>query len=259
MSMFDEFLRNCRMEDEIKPSEERVNKNISAVMSLIETKDTEESDMTKRKIRLKPLIIAATIAIISGVLLLSTSAVIQTTTISFFMGGEEHDGVYSDYVDSKGIRHISFNAVLPIDEHNFAIIYDVDAPYGENVRVITDETDPDFMNKVRMLFEAKVKYWESKMPSNITDDNVHVYEVEGIDPDYPEPEDFGLIFKDSEVCHYNLSDGRAYADGNLGEKFMHTGAAMEKPSGFHAECTDIDYENGTKTLKQTFYYYVGKE
>lgn len=257
--MFDEFLRNCQPEDEITPSKERVEKNISAVMSLIETNDAEENDMTKRKIRLKPLIIAAVIAIISGVLLLSTSAVIQTTTISFFMSGEEHDGVYSDYVDSKGIRHISFNAVLPLDEHNFAIIYDVDAPYGENVRVITDETDPDFMNKVRMLFEAKVKYWDGIEVSTITSDDVYIYEVEGEDPNYPEPEDFGLIFKDSELCHYNLSDGRGYADGNLGERFMHTGAALGKPSGFHAECTNIDYENGTKTLKQTFYYYVGKE
>ena len=34
--MFDDFLRNCPPEDEIKPSKERFEKNIAAVRSLSE-------------------------------------------------------------------------------------------------------------------------------------------------------------------------------------------------------------------------------
>lgn len=258
MSMFDEFLRNCQPEDEIKPSKERVEKNISAVMSLIETKDAEENDMTKRKIRLKPLIIAAVIAIFSGLLLLSTSAVIQTTTISFFMSGEEHDGVYSDYVDSKGFRHIAFGAVLPL-YGNFAIIYDVDAPQGENMRVITEEADPDFIERIHLFIEARDRYWDGIELSTVTADNVYIYVVEGEDPNYPQPEDFGLVFKDSELCSYSLSNLR---NGTIGGNFMHTGAAEGKPNGFGVDAPNechYDYENGIKTYKETFYYYAGKE
>ncbi|MCH5196275.1 MAG: DUF4179 domain-containing protein [Oscillospiraceae bacterium] len=239
MSMFDEFLRNCQPEDEITPSKERVEKNISAVMSLIKTKDAEENDMTKRKVRLKPLIIAAVIAIFSGVLLLSVSAAIQVSTVNFFMGGKELDGEYYDYVDSKGIRHISFNAVLPLDEHNFAIIYDIDAPMGENVRVITDETDPEFMDKLRQYKKAVMG--DSDMgggTANISD--------------------FGITLKDSELLTYTLKTPNSSFGGTRGGNFMHTELSRGKPSGFNEEYT-YDYENRTKTFKETFYYYVGKE
>ncbi|MCH5208164.1 MAG: hypothetical protein J1F04_04720 [Oscillospiraceae bacterium] len=237
--MFDEFLRNCQPEDEIKPSKERVEKNISAVMSLIETKDAEENDMTKRKVRLKPLIIAAAIAIFSGVLLLSVSAAIQVSTVNFFMGGMELDGEYYDYVDIKGFRQVSFSAVLPIDENNFAIIYDVDAPMGENVRVITDETDPDFMDKLRRY--QKAINGDSGIPGGTAD----IW-------------DFGITLKESELLTYRLATSNSSFGGTRGGNFMHTGAADGKSSGVSEEYT-YDFENQTKTFKQTFYYYVGKE
>ena len=233
--MFEDFLKNCPMEDEIKPSKKRVRKNIAALSSLIET---EEKNVTKRKFRLKPLIIAAVIAILSGVSLLSASAAIQANIVNFFMGGEELEGEYSDYVDGKGYRHITFSAVLPMDEENYAIIYDVEAPQGENVRVITDETDPGFMERLRR--------WRSYLYSP---------EVNAIEC---EPDDFGLVLKESELCEYELTertDGYVHGGGGMfGGEFR----ALRKDSEI-TERYRYDYENNTKTLTVTFYYYVGKE
>lgn len=69
--MFDDFLRNCKPEDEIKPSKKRVKKNVAALRSLVEK---EENSMAKRKFKHKPLIIAA--AVIAGLSLITGAAVI---------------------------------------------------------------------------------------------------------------------------------------------------------------------------------------
>ena len=230
--MFDEFLKNCRLEDEIKPSEKRVEKNIASLKSLI---GREEKNVAKRKFRLKPLIITAVIAIFSGVSLLSVSAAIQENTFNFTIGGSEVEGNFNDYVDSKGYRRVSFEAVLPIDAENYAIIYDVDAPQGENVRVITDDTDTDFMERLRHYI------MESRQNSNFED---------------VQAEDFGLVFKNSEYCLFSWKFGSSGGSGGFGGKFMDT--EIIKPNGFHEEF-DYDYENGTKKLKQSFFYYVGKD
>lgn len=259
--MFDEFLKNCPMAEEIHPSKKRIKKNIAALKSLIETK---EVSMTKRKFRSKNLVIAAVITIISMVSLFTVAnAVTQGAVVKFFMGGEEVEGEYYDYVDNDGFRHISFGAVLPIYEENFAIIYDVDAPQGENVHVITDETNPDFMEKLRLYREAGDKVMaaahEAAEQTGITDQSGNFK--------MPDPEDFGLVFKDSELCVFRLgfvtaSDFSLY-DGELGGKFMYTGAAAKKPSGSGGKdapnVCDYDWENETKTFKHTFYYYAGEE
>lgn len=236
MTMFDEFLRNCPMEDEIKPSQKRVKKNIVSVKSLI---GSEENNMTKRRFRLKPLIIVAVITTFLTVSLFAVDAAMQGAVVRFFMGGEELDGEYYDYVDSDGFRRISFSAVLPIDEDNYAIIYDVDAPQGENMRIITDETDPDFMEKLR----------------NYRDANTGLGRWEEVDA-----ADFGLVFKDSELCTYSLTYQSGSFGGTKGGNFMctHTETGKGKPSGYSVEYT-YDKLNGTKTRKETFYYYVGKE
>lgn len=269
--MFDDFLNNCQPEDEINPSEERIEKNIASVKSLIEK---EEKDVTKRRFGLKPLIIAAAIAILSGVSLLSVSAAIQETTINFFMGGKEIEGEYYDYVDSKGFRHVTFGAVLPIDAENFAVVYDVDAPQGENVRVITEEADPDFIGKIRQFWDADKKFDEDLKvwyeEHNITQEDIRDPNSEFRKSDFsaakalgypePKPEDFGLIFKDSEICTYRIEIGFSRCGGFLGGNFMHTNNPDGKPSkaGSGGE-VKYDRENGTKTFKEEFYYYVGKE
>lgn len=225
--MFDDFLKNCKMEDEINPSEERVEKNFASVMSLIEE---EENNMTKPKFRLKPFIIAAFSAIFSVISLFAVIAATESAVLKFFLGEREIEGNYDDYVDRDGYRHITFTAELPIEEGTFAIIYDVDAPRGENVRVITNETDPDFMERIRLYREVNV-----------------------------EPENFGLVFKSSELCIYSWAESLSSSGVSfLGGDFTKEGAAFGKPSGYSEEY-HYDYENGIKIIKETLYYYVGKK
>ena len=246
--MFDDFLKNCPIEDEIKPSDKRIKKNIAALNSLIKT---EEKNVAKRKFRLKPLIIAAVIAILSGVSLMSACAAVQETAIkfSFSIGGEEIEGGYSDYVDSRGYRHITFSTVLPMDEENFAVIIDVDAPQGENVRVLTDEPYRDLMEKIRMYHEANNDHFREY--------GTHPCQHNGI-----AFEDFGIVLKDSEFCEYEWSERTDEyvrgGGGGFGGEVMHTGAALKK-SCSGGQYYDYDYENNTKTFTVKYKYYVGKE
>lgn len=235
--MSDEFLRDYALKAEKRLSKKRIKKNIAAVRSLIEK---EENSMTKHKFRLKPLIIAAVIAAVSAVLLVTVNAAMKGAVVKFLMGGEEIEGEYYDYVDDEGYRHVSFGADLPFYEEKYAIIYDVDAPQGENVRVITEDTDPEFMEKIRLYVEARR---EESGPLN--------------------PEDFGLVFKDSEICNYHYGfiteTQTSSMDGGFGGEFMHMGAAYGKPSGSEEVFSTYDYENKTKTIRKKFYYYVGKD
>lgn len=271
--MFDDFLRKCPPEGNIKLSKKRVDKNIAAVRSLIET---EESNMTKRRFKAKPLMIAAAVIILSMASLI-TVAQASGGVVKFFMGNKEIEGDYYDYVDNDGFRRVSFGATLPLYEQNFAIIYDVDAPQGENVRVITDETGPEFMDKLRSFKEAQDEFREARKAwndeHNVTQEDIRDPDSEfNTNPDfdkdftlvYPEPEDFGLVFKDSEFCAYKLGylskDDFSLRDGTLGGEFMYAGAAGENPSGFGGGEGDghFDWETETQTYKYTFYYYVGK-
>ena len=247
--MYDDYLKQFPPKDEIKPSKKRMKKDIAAVLSLIET---EEKNVTKRKFRIKPLIIAAVIAILSGVSLLSASAAIQTYTVDFFMGGKELEGEYSDYVDSNGYRHITFSAVLPMDEENFAIICDVDAPQGENVRVLTGEPFNDLMEKLNMYYEANNEHWREYGDHQCQHDGIAV-------------EDF-VELKDSEFCEYKWTERTdeyvLSRTGIFGGKVSRTDAAMKKPSYDGIDTGiyyDYDYENNTKTLTIKHNYYVGNE
>lgn len=280
--MFDDFLRNCPPEDEIKPSKERVEKNIAAVRSLIEK---EENSMTKRKFYLKPLVIAAAIAVFSALTLVSVNAAMQGGIVKFFMGGNEIEGEFYDYVDGDGFRRISFGAVMPLYEQNYAIIYDIDAPQEEAVRVITDETDREFMDKLRAYKKALDDYRDERRAwldeKGLTNEDIPDPDWEystdpnfdkSTKPAYPEPEDLGLVFKDSELCMYHLGyltqyDGFDLFDGTLGGNFMHMGAAYDHPAGagsnvfgeYDDAAGHFDYENETQTYKYQIYYYVGKQ
>ncbi len=275
------------MEDEIKPSKNRVKNNIDSVRSLIEK---EEKSMTKRKLRFKPLIIAAIAVAVSALSLVTVNAATKGAVVKFFMGGEEIEGEYYDYVDEEGFRRVSFGAVMPLYENNYALFYDVDAPQGENVRVLTPKSDPEFFENLGLYREAqdkaiednkamwaKIEAWKGDFDKSYgyVWDAVKQEAIESgiIDPsempEFPKPEDYGFVFKDSELClwrygfidkddpsHFRLHDGQ------FGGKFLQTGAAYGKPSGIGAkdpnEC-HYDYENETQTIKITFYYYVGKE
>ena len=247
--------------------------------------------MKKHKFKLKPLIITAAIIVTSLVSLLAVNAAGGEAVVNFFMRGEEIKGGYRDYVDHDGYRHVSFEAILPIYEENYAIIFDVDAPAEEAVRVITDETDPDFMDRLRQYKAAsdkasevsramwdKIYAWKGRnmnYDDTFERDRVKQEALEAgvFDPSewtkHPEPEDFGLAFKDSELCSWSLGyvsydQGFSLSGGYLGGEFMFLGVAGEHPSGCGDPDDDLrdghyDWESETKTMRVSFFYYVGKE
>lgn len=229
--------------------------------------------MTKRKRRLKPLIIAAAVMIFMLALVVTVNAATEGGLVKFFMGGREIEGDYDDYVDHEGFRHITFSAVIPIDADNFAVVYDVDKPWGENVRVITEEADPEFIGNIRKFRDASDKFsrdldaWYDE--HNITQEDIRdlnsefnktFNSAEAVGRPCPDPEDFGLVFKDSELCSYRFVNGEVRSGGFLGGKFMDMGNASGKPTEVgKSGKIKYDPENGTKTFKETILFYVGKE
>ncbi|MBD5129498.1 MAG: hypothetical protein HDT43_06190 [Ruminococcaceae bacterium] len=270
--MFDEFLRNCPPEDGIKPSKKRVEKNIAAVRSLIEK---EDKSMAKRRFYLKPLVIAAAVAAVSALTLVSVNAAMQGAVVKFFMGGEEIEGEFYDYVDIDGFRQILFSAVIPVHEQNFAVICDVDAPQGEKVRVITEYSDPEFIDNIREYRKASNKYdieiraWLSEHGvtwNDYTDFNSEFNTDPNFDkstmPAAPDCEDFGIVLKYSEICAYDLEkipEDDSILDftyGFLGGEFFDAAKkSREVSTGY--ETSDDDPEN--KTYKYKIRYYVGND
>ncbi len=244
------------MYDKIKPSKKRVKRNVAALTSLI---GTEESSMTKRKFRSKPLIIAAVTAVLSMASLITVNAATKGAIVKFFMGGKEFEGEHYDYVDDKGYRRISFDAELPVYEDSYVIIYDVDAPQGENVCLLTEATDPDFMENLSLYTEELHKASEA---ARIAFDETGDYDAYLNSPS-PDPEDFGITLKPSEIGIYNVKSDTAtdritYYSGTIGGEFMHTGKAAGKHNGLESK-EHTDYDNGTHTYHHTLYYYVGKQ
>lgn len=271
--MFEEFLRRCRPVDGIKPSKKRVQNNINAVKSLIEK---EENTMPKRKIKFKPLIIAAVIAAASLALLITVNAAPKGRPVEFVIGGKETEGECLDYVDRKGYRRVSFGTVVPFGVEFFAMIYDVDAPKEEALRIITPDTDPEFLDNLQKYLaasdawfeeEKELMYEENDVPQ---DGELSGFEADtrvwGADPrNAPQPEDFGIVLKTSEICSYDIvrySDNGDYSgggSGTLGGDFLTTGTGENHPSGGGGNGGAIDYENKTFETGMSFYYYVGKE
>lgn len=197
----------------------------------------------------------------------------KTLVISYvFYVGEEYvkesvkeiEGSYRDYVDHDGFRHISFEATLPIDEFNYAVIFDVDAPsYKDAARVLTEESDPEFFEKLREFraaCEKQLLEWKEQRAAGIDKPNIG---------ETPEIKDFGLVVKDNELCLWNLGEISEEGlmcemGGEFGGEFMLTGTAKGHPSGSEdteeaPHGTAYDWEKGTKTLRWAIYYYVGKD
>lgn len=229
--------------------------------------------MVKRKLRSKTLLITAVVVIFVLASLVTANAATQGNVVKFFMGGKEVEGDYNDYVDSEGFRHVTFSAVIPIEADNFAVVYDVDKPWGGNVRVITEEVDPEFIQKIRQYRDAsdeffkdlKVWYEENNIAKEDMEDpdsefNKTYNSTEAVGRPCPEPEDFGLVFKDSEFCSYRFANGSDRLGGFLGGNFMDTDKPDGKPIKFGSG-GEIEYnlEAGTKTFKETICYYVGNE
>lgn len=98
--MFDDFFSNCKLCDEAKPSKRRVGKNIAAVRSLIDS-ETEGISMTetKRKKRIKPLIIAAAAAVV--LLLAGFTAVVRGKHVFSFNSGNSLEQAFEFDLKSR--------------------------------------------------------------------------------------------------------------------------------------------------------------
>lgn len=253
--MFEDFIKSCPPQNEIKPAKKRVEKNIAALRTLIGKEETRS-----RRV-LKPLIIAGVTAVFSAATLVTVSASMQGKPVNFFMGGEEREGEFYDYVDGDGYRRFSFSALVPFDTELYAVVYDIDASEEEKVRVITEDTDPVFMENLRLYMKAKREFWGTMEPveENITDTTeIGVFSADPDDPAMPKPEDFGLVFDDSELCQYSYSnsDHSHAGGGEFGGEFMHKGAAAGMPSGGHS---NEAREGDMLSVTYSYYYYVGKE
>lgn len=244
----------------------------------------------RRKTHLKPLIIAAAAVVASTATLFTVNASMEGNLVRFFVGGKEVEGSHRDYVDHDGYRHVTFEAVVPLEFNNYALIVDVDADNDEFVRVFTEDTDPEFMNKLRQYHAAnedwgrkisevydKVCTWKGVDYKTINNFSVleQIYDeavaAGAFDPSerpkYIEPEDFGIVLTDSEELiwefyeTYTDSNGVEMCHGNSGSysgKFKYSKAPGRKNySSIGAK--NHDYENNTKTIVISYVFYVGKD
>lgn len=237
--MFEEFFSKCKLHDEVKPSKKRVNKNIAAVRSLIDS-ETEGNTMTKRKIRIKPLIIAAAAVAAMTATLFTVNAASGGNLVKFLFNGEEYNGDTYDYVDEDGVRHLTFDSIVPIEAETYAVIFDADEPDQEKaVRVLTEESDPDFFEKLRAHYEKNRQIREERnalMESGVSEDEL---------PEFLDIEDYGIVLKDREICAYDmkLQDENRYHCG----AFIATKSAEDWRIGVSSS-GHFNYDNGTKTI-----------
>lgn len=198
----------------------------------------------KKRARLKPLMIAAAAVVASAATLFTVNASMEGNLVRFFVGGEEVEGSRRDYVDHDGYRHVSFEAVVPLEFNNYALIVDVDADNDEFVRVFTEDTDPEFLNKVRQYNNA------AKLESDC------------------EPEDFGIVLTDSQELMWEFFETEVNSNGVemcYGESGVYSGKFkyQTSPHGTTYSSSkgqkDEDYENNTKTLVLSYVFYVGKD
>ena len=206
----------------------------------------------RRKARLKPLIIAAAAVVASAATLFTVNAATDGNLVRFFIGGEEVEGSRQDYVDHDGYRHVSFDAIIPIEAENYAVIFDIDAPnYEEAVRVLTDESDPEIFESIRQYGAAHEQ----------TEREIKALKEAGADetelPEFRDLTEFGIVFKDNELCFWNMGDiSEGGSGGAYGGRFMTTGIAAGHPSNIGGS-EIIDRKNGTKSFRVEFEYYVG--
>lgn len=205
----------------------------------------------KRPKYFKPLMMAAAAVVASMATMFTVNAATNGSLVKFLFKGEEYSADTCDYIDEDGFRHVTFDAVVPIEAESFAVIFDVDEPdYEKAVRVLTDESDPEFLEKLR----AHEEYMQTV---------VEIYELRevGIDAELPEVlqfEDFGIVLKDSEICIYEVMVGKASEDGYSHHgAFMTAAHAAKRNVGTRSVVNFVNVEDGTRTIHEEIEYYVG--
>lgn len=194
----------------------------------------------KRKRYFKPLMIAAAAVVASAATLFTVNAATDGNLVKFLFNDEEYSGDTYDYVDEDGVRHVTFDAVVPIEVDTYAVIFDADEPDQEKaVRVLTEESDPDFFEKLRAHYEKSMQIWEERnalRESGVSEDEL---------PEFLDIEDYGIVLKDREICAYDMK--------LQGENEYHCGAFIATKSAEDwqigvSSSGHLNYDNGTKTI-----------
>lgn len=190
--------------------------------------------MTKTKKNIfSAIAVFALIAVLAVCFSINASAAVSGEKLTFSIRGQEMQGEYIDEINSRGYRHIEFISYVPIDMSNYAVIINVDAPFGKNIRVIDDEeTLEKFGNHekgVENSFEVadnEICYFERKevyVKENSADDWVHEW------------------------------------GGTRGGEFLRTGKAPFNCFNNTVQSIDYDYDYDNGIMRVTFKmnYYVG--
>lgn len=100
--------------------------------------------MTKsKKFFFSTVVVFALIAVLAVCLPKNATAKVNGEKVTFSIRGQEYQGEFSDEIDSRGNHHIEFISYLPINMSNYAVVVDVDAPVGDNIKIIDDDETLD--------------------------------------------------------------------------------------------------------------------
>lgn len=179
---------------------------------------------TTRKNIFSAIAVFALIVVLAVCFSIKAAAAESGEKLTLNVGGRELQGEYIDETNSRGYRHIKFTSYVPIDMLNYAMIINVDAPVGENIKVIDDAETLDKFGCV----------------------------AEGVENSFEVADNEVAFFTRTETA-----DGRTHDWGGVqGGEFRATGEAAHKSSDESLNF-DYDYENGITRVTYELNYYAG--
>ena len=95
--------------------------------------------MTKTKKTVFSTIAALALIVVLAVCFsMKAAAKVSGEELTFSIRGQEYRGEFIDETNRHGNRHVEVISYLPIDTSNYAMIVDLDAPVGDNIKIIDD-------------------------------------------------------------------------------------------------------------------------
>lgn len=188
--------------------------------------------MTKtKKIIFSAIAVFSVIAVLAVCFSIKGAAAVSGEKLTFSVRGQELQGEYIDEINSRGYRHIEFISYVPTDMSDYAVIINVDAPVGENIKVIDDEKTLDKFG----------------CPADGAENDFEV--------------------ADNEICYFTRSETMSANEdpadsvnhdwgGIRGGRFLSSGKAAHKSSDRSVNY-DYDCDNGMTRVTCEMNYYVG--
>lgn len=173
--------------------------------------------MTKtQKILIPGIILFALIAVLAVCLTPKASAELSGEMITLNIRGQEIEGEYIDVVDDSGNRHIELRSDVPVEIARYAVIVNVDAPFGDNITIVDDD---ETLGKISNLDVDED--WECTF--EVADNEVYYYEINSIAPSKIDPDEI-MIETTFGTRHGKLMDDKHCKDG-LGRSYDGKGMA----------------------------------